>query len=74
MQDRDHTDFSESTEEIKPLTKEEREAKLVEARQRLQEKKALQALKDKEDAKRNEVRSLSLSCLNRFYADYLFTE
>lgn len=50
----EHTDFSESTEDIKPLTKEEREAKLAEARQRLLEKKALQAMKDKEEAKRNE--------------------
>lgn len=51
----EHTDFSESTDEIAPLTEEERKARLEEMRQRLQEKKANQALADREDAKRNEV-------------------
>ncbi|KAL7926042.1 ubiquitin-related domain-containing protein [Trichoderma austrokoningii] len=50
----EHTDFSESTEEIAPLTEEEKKAKLEELRERLQAKKATQAEKDKEDAKRNE--------------------
>lgn len=50
----EHQDFSESTEEIKPLTEEEKTQKLAELRERLAGKRALQAEKDKEDAKRNE--------------------
>ncbi|KAL7949395.1 ubiquitin-related domain-containing protein [Trichoderma barbatum] len=50
----EHTDFSESTEEIAPLTEDEKKAKLAELRERLQAKKASQADQDKEDAKRNE--------------------
>ncbi|PHH64243.1 hypothetical protein CDD81_4857 [Ophiocordyceps australis] len=50
----DHTDFSESTEEIAPLTEEEKKLKLVELRERLQAKKAAQSVQDKEDQKRNE--------------------
>ncbi|KAL2021797.1 hypothetical protein VTK56DRAFT_6571 [Thermocarpiscus australiensis] len=50
----DHTDFSESTEEIAPLTEEEKKAKLEELRRKLQEKRANQAVLDKEEAKRNE--------------------
>ncbi|KAL6702323.1 ubiquitin-related domain-containing protein [Trichoderma pleuroticola] len=50
----EHTDFSESTEEIAPLTEEEKKAKLEELRERLKAKKASQADQDKEDAKRNE--------------------
>ncbi|KAM0453368.1 hypothetical protein ACHAO4_004961 [Trichoderma viride] len=50
----EHTDFSESTEEIAPLTEDEKKAKLEELRERLLAKKAAQADKDKEDAKRNE--------------------
>ncbi|KAL7796056.1 ubiquitin-related domain-containing protein [Trichoderma ceciliae] len=50
----EHADFSESTEEIAPLTEEEKKAKLEELRERLKAKKASQADKDKEDAKRNE--------------------
>lgn len=51
----DHTDFSESTEEIAPLTEEEKKAKLEELRQRLKEKRAGQSVADREEAKRNEV-------------------
>jgi len=51
----EHTDFSESTDEIAPLTEAERKARLEELRQKLNEKKAAQAAADKEDAKRNEV-------------------
>ncbi|GKT60109.1 DNA-binding protein [Colletotrichum tofieldiae] len=51
---RDHTDFSESTEEIAPLTDEQKKAKLAELREQLKEKKAKQAVLDKEEAKRNE--------------------
>lgn len=54
----EHTDFSESTEEIAPLTEDEKKAKLEELRERLQAKRALQSVKDKEDHKRNEVSGL----------------
>ncbi|KAM0203410.1 hypothetical protein ACHAQI_010368 [Fusarium lateritium] len=50
----EHTDFSESTDEIAPLTEDEKKAKLEELRERLQAKKAVQSVKDKEDHKRNE--------------------
>ncbi|KAJ4267615.1 hypothetical protein NW762_003726 [Fusarium torreyae] len=50
----EHTDFSESTEEIAPLTEDEKKAKLDELRERLQAKRAIQSVKDKEDQKRNE--------------------
>ena len=53
----DHTDFSESTEAIAPLTEEEKKARLEELRQKLKEKKANQAVTDKEDATLNEVRT-----------------
>jgi hypothetical protein len=50
----EHTDFSQSTEEIAPLTEEEKAAKLEELRERLKAKKAAQSIKDKEEHKRNE--------------------
>ncbi|KAI8672898.1 hypothetical protein NCS56_00754200 [Fusarium sp. Ph1] len=50
----EHTDFSESTEEIAPLTEDQKRAKLEELRERLQAKKAAQAMQDKEEQKRNE--------------------
>ncbi|KAM0261834.1 hypothetical protein ACHAQJ_002037 [Trichoderma viride] len=50
----EHTDFSESTEELAPLTEDEKKAKLEELRLKLLAKKAAQADKDKEDVKRNE--------------------
>ncbi|KAF4265973.1 hypothetical protein CNMCM8812_006718 [Aspergillus fumigatus] len=49
-----HVDFSESTEEIAPLTEEEKKAKLEELRQKLAAKRAAQAEQDKLDQKRNE--------------------
>ncbi|TPX14003.1 uncharacterized protein E0L32_005703, partial [Thyridium curvatum] len=49
-----HTDFSESTDEIAPLTEEEKKARLEELRQKLKEKRATQSVQDREDAKRNE--------------------
>lgn len=52
---RDHTDFSESTEEIAPLTEEEKKARLEELRQKLKAKRETKALQDREEAKRNEV-------------------
>ena len=50
-----HVDFSESTEELKPLTEEEKKAKLEELRQRLAAKRSVQSEQDKIDQKRNEV-------------------
>ncbi|KAK4448249.1 ubiquitin-related domain-containing protein [Podospora aff. communis PSN243] len=51
----DHQDFSESTDEIAPLTEEEKKAKLEELRQQLAAKRAAQAVADKEEQKKNEV-------------------
>lgn len=50
----EHQDFSESTEEIKPLTEEEKKARLDELRAALAAKRAKQSIIDKEEAKRNE--------------------
>ncbi|KAL2204062.1 hypothetical protein CC79DRAFT_1336709 [Sarocladium strictum] len=50
----DHTDFAESTEEIAPLTEEEKKAKLEELRERVRAKKAISSEKDKEEHKKNE--------------------
>lgn len=50
----EHTDFSESTEEIAPLTEEEKTAKLAELRERLAAKRAVQSEQDKIDRKKNE--------------------
>lgn len=49
-----HENFSESTEEVRPLTEEEKKQKLQEMRAALSEKRARQADLDKEDSKRNE--------------------
>ena len=49
-----HTDFAESTEEIAPLTEEEKTAKLAELREKLAAKRAVQSEQDKIDQKRNE--------------------
>lgn len=49
-----HTDFAESTEEIKALTEEEKKAKLADLREKLAAKRAVQAEQDKVDQKRNE--------------------
>lgn len=54
----EHVDFSESTEEVAPLTEEEKIAKLAELRERLAEKRAVQSEQDKIDKKRNEVSDL----------------
>jgi hypothetical protein len=50
----EHVDFSESTEEIAPLTEEEKKAKLEELRAKNAEKKAKQAILDKEEQRKNE--------------------
>ncbi|KAF2709176.1 hypothetical protein K504DRAFT_467152 [Pleomassaria siparia CBS 279.74] len=49
-----HENFSESTEEIKPLTEEEKAAKLEELKLKLQDKRAAQEAQDKIDRKKNE--------------------
>jgi UBX domain-containing protein 1/4 len=49
-----HTDFSESTEEIAPLTQEEKKAKLSELREKLAAKRSELSEQDKIDKKRNE--------------------
>ncbi|GAA5990311.1 hypothetical protein JCM10908_007308 [Rhodotorula pacifica] len=49
-----HTDFEESTEELKPLTEEEKAAKLEELRAKMAEKKKAQAKLDAEENRRNE--------------------
>lgn len=49
-----HENFSESTEEIKPLTEEEKKQKLEELRLKLEAKRATQAEQDKIDRKKNE--------------------
>ena len=50
----EHDNFSESTDEIAPLTEEERKNKLADLKERMAAKRALQAEQDKVDAKRNE--------------------
>ncbi|GAQ37368.1 hypothetical protein AtubIFM55763_000533 [Aspergillus tubingensis] len=49
-----HVDFSESTEELAPLTEDQKKARLEELRQKLAEKRAGQSEQDKIDKKRNE--------------------
>ncbi|KAJ5907846.1 Ubiquitin-associated/translation elongation factor EF1B N-terminal eukaryote [Penicillium taxi] len=49
-----HVDFSESTEEIAPLTDEQKTQRLAELRERLAAKRALQSEQDKIDQKKNE--------------------
>lgn len=51
----EHVDFSESTEEIAPLTEEEKKARLEELRKKLAEKRAKTSEQDKLDKKRNDV-------------------
>lgn len=50
-----HDDFAESTEELPPLTEEEKAQRLQDMRAALAEKRAKQAIVDKEEQKRNEV-------------------
>ena len=54
-----HVDFAESTQEIAPLSAEEKKAKLEELRQKLAEKRADTSAQDKTDQKRNEVSEMS---------------
>ncbi|OLL22557.1 hypothetical protein NEOLI_000760 [Neolecta irregularis DAH-3] len=50
-----HEKFAESTEEINPLTEEEKKLKLEDLRQKLAQKRAFEALQDREAEKRNET-------------------
>ena len=50
-----HTDFAESTDEVAPLTEEEKKARLEELREKLKSKRANQAVQDIEDNRKNEV-------------------
>lgn len=50
-----HTNFEESTEEIKPLTEEEKKQRLADMRKKLAEKRAAQSKVDAEEAKANEM-------------------
>ncbi|THV44263.1 hypothetical protein BGAL_0686g00020 [Botrytis galanthina] len=49
-----HENFEQSTEEIAPLTEEEKQQKLAELREKAKEKRAKQAIVDRDEAKRNE--------------------
>ncbi|KAK0466778.1 uncharacterized protein EV420DRAFT_647981 [Desarmillaria tabescens] len=49
-----HTAFEESTEEIKPLTEEEKKAKLAELREKMAEKRARKAVEEAAEHKENE--------------------
>lgn len=51
----EHTDFSESTEELAPLTEEQKKERLEELRQKLASKRAAQAEQDKIEQRQNEV-------------------
>lgn len=58
----EHVDFAESTEEVAPLTEEEKKARLQELREKLAVKRAGQSEQDKVDKKRNEVCSTEKLC------------
>jgi ribosomal protein L29 len=62
-----HDQFSESTEEIAPLTEEEKKQKLQELREALAEKRAKQSLIDKEEQKKNEVRESPFDTLSLYF-------
>ncbi|KAI9801355.1 MAG: hypothetical protein M1825_003334 [Sarcosagium campestre] len=51
----EHVDFAESTEEIAPLTEEEKKQKLEDLRRKLAEKRASLSAADKEEQKKNEA-------------------
>lgn len=54
-----HVDFAESTEELAPLTEEQKKGRLDELREKLAAKRAVQSEQDKVEKKRNEVRAFS---------------
>ncbi|KAI4202196.1 MAG: hypothetical protein LQ350_002711 [Teloschistes chrysophthalmus] len=56
-----HVDFAESTEEVAPLTEEEKKAKLEDLRRKLAEKRPGMSQQDQVDKKRNEARLIHSS-------------
>ncbi|WFD07590.1 hypothetical protein MVES1_002957 [Malassezia vespertilionis] len=50
-----HEDFAESSEEMKPLTQEEKEARLAELRARLEKKRTAKAVEDAQAQRANEI-------------------
>lgn len=50
-----HASFSQSTEEIKPLTEDEKAERLQQLKSKMDEKRKVQAEAGKEDDKRNEL-------------------
>ncbi|KAJ3483674.1 hypothetical protein NLI96_g6156 [Meripilus lineatus] len=50
-----HTQFEESTEEIKPLTEEEKRQKLADLKEKMAEKRAAKAKEDAKENKANEI-------------------
>ena len=50
-----HSSFSQSTEQLKPLTEEEKAERLKELKAKMDEKRKVQAEASKEDDKRNEI-------------------
>lgn len=66
-----HVDFAESTEEIAPLTEEEKKARLEELRQKLADKRAGMSEQDKIDKKRNEVCQILMLPVSRVLTIYL---
>lgn len=59
-----HVDFAESTEEIAPLTEEQKKQRLAELREKLAAKRAVLSEQDKIDKKKNEVRIRGLGPVN----------
>lgn len=66
----EHVDFAESTEEIAPLTEEQKKQRLDELREKLAAKRAAQGEQDKADKKRNEVWN---SLLLKLFIDFSYT-
>lgn len=68
-----HVDFSESTEELKPLTEEEKKAKLEDLRQKLAAKRSVQSVQDKIDQKRNEVNAIPFTTFEGISTNHFAT-
>lgn len=65
-----HVDFEESTEEIAPLTEEEKKAKLDEMRRKLAEKRAGGSEQDQLDKKKNEVYPARIAVTHKKLTSY----
>ena len=69
----EHVDFAESTEEIAPLTEEQKKEKLEGMRQKLAEKRSVQSEQEKADKKRNEVwKAPSVRVIGGFFFFFFF--